>query len=143
METIVVERTIDAPLEEVFDWCATTTNYERTAWVLRDKLTRPGDGAAYGVGAIRRHTWLIGRFDERITSYDRPHSFEYVVDRSFPPIPHKGASMTFTTVPGGTRVVWTTAIDANPLVGRIARTVVGHVFGRILNACAEELGGKM
>ncbi|WP_194837086.1 SRPBCC family protein [Nocardia sp. XZ_19_369] len=142
METIVVERTIAAPLEKVFEWCATTTNYERTAWVLRDKLTRPSEGAAYGVGAIRRHTWLIGHFYERITSYEPPHSFGYAVDRSFPPIPHKGASMTFTTVPGGTRVVWTTAIDAGSFVGSIARTVVGHVFGRILNACAKELASK-
>jgi hypothetical protein len=53
METIVVERTIAASPEEVFDWCATTTNYERTVWVLHDKLTRSGEGAAYGVGAIR------------------------------------------------------------------------------------------
>ncbi|MCM6791736.1 SRPBCC family protein [Nocardia sp. CDC159] len=142
METIVVERTIAAPPEEVFDWCAITTNYERTVWVLRDKLTRPGEGAAYGVGAIRLHTWLIGRFHERITRYDPPHSFDYIVDRSFPSIPHTGATMTFTPTPGGTRVVWASTVDVGPIVGRIARTVVGHVFGRILDACAKDLATK-
>lgn len=139
METITAERTIAAPLEEVFDWCAVTTNYERSIWVWRAVLTRPGEGAPYGVGAIRLHTWLIGRFVERITRYDPPHSFDYVVDRSFPPAPHRGGTMTFTPVAGSTRVVWTSTVDVGPVVGRIARTVVGHVFGRILDACAADL----
>ncbi|WP_405164987.1 hypothetical protein OG203_07710 [Nocardia sp. NBC_01499] len=45
-------------------------------------------------------------------------------------------------MPGGTRVVWTSAIDVGPIVGKIARTVVGHVFGRILDACAKDLATK-
>jgi hypothetical protein len=139
VETIVVERTIAAPPEDVFDWCADTTNYQRTVWVLRDTLARPGEGAPYGVGAIRLHTWLIGRFVERITAYDRPHSFGYVVERSFPPIPHDGGTMTFTAVGEGTTVVWTSVVDVGPIIGGIARTVVGHVFGRILDACAKDL----
>jgi hypothetical protein len=70
METIVVQRHIVAAPEQVFNWCADSTNYERTVWVLRDTLTKPGHGARYGVGAIRVHTWLVGRFHERITGYD-------------------------------------------------------------------------
>jgi len=139
VETIVAERTIAAPVEEVFDWCVTTTNYERSVWVLRDRLLRPGEGAPYGVGAIRLHTWLIGRFQERITRYAPPHSFDYVVDRSFPPVPHEGGAMTFTAVPTGTRVVWTSTINVGPVLGGISRSVVGHVFGRILDACTTDL----
>ncbi|MFE9581577.1 SRPBCC family protein [Nocardia sp. NPDC006044] len=142
METITVERTIAAPPQEVFDWCSNTTNYERTAWVLRDRLIQPGEAAAWGLGAVRAHTWLIGRFRERITRYDPPRSFDYVVERSVPPISHKGATMTFTTVPGGTRVVWTSTVDVGSIVGKVARTVVGHVFGRILAACDKALTTK-
>lgn len=145
METVVVERVIAAPLEQVFDWCADTTNYERSRWVLRDKLVTPGQGAPYGAGAIRRHTWLIGHFHERITRYDAPHSFDYVVDRSFPPARHEGGSMTFTATSGGTRVVWTTTSEvsvpllAGPVTRLLAKPLIGRVFGQILDKCAEDL----
>ncbi|MFJ2836943.1 MULTISPECIES: SRPBCC family protein [Nocardia] len=145
METVVVERVIAAPIEQVFDWCADTTNYERSRWVLRDKLITPGQGAPYGVGAIRRHTWLIGHFHERITRYDAPRSFDYVVDRSFPPARHEGGTLTFTATPGGTRVVWTTTSEVSvPLLGGpvtrlLAKPLIGRVFGQILDTCAEEL----
>ncbi|MFE6920407.1 SRPBCC family protein [Nocardia sp. NPDC057663] len=145
METVVVERVVAAPIEQVFDWCATTTNYERSFWVLRNRLAHPGRGAPYGVGAIRRHIWLIGRFEERVTRYDAPHAFDYVVDRSFPPSRHEGGTMTFTAVPGGTEVVWTTTMEvqvplvAGPVTRRLAAPVVAKVFGQILDICAAEL----
>ncbi|ATL68120.1 SRPBCC family protein [Nocardia terpenica] len=145
METITVERIIPAPIEQVFDWCATSTNYERSRWVLHNELTHPGDGAPYGVGAIRVHTWLIGRFHERITRYDAPHAFDYVVDRSFPPSRHEGGSMTFTEVPNGTKVLWTSSVEvgspiaATHLTRWLAKPTVSHVFGRILDACAKDL----
>ncbi|MFE3544402.1 SRPBCC family protein [Nocardia sp. NPDC059177] len=145
METVVVERVIAAPIEQVFDWCAVTTNYERSFWVLRNRLTTPGQDAPYGLDAIRTHTWLVGHFRERVTRYDAPHSFDYVVDRSFPPARHEGGTMTFTTVPGGTRVVWTTTSEmkipliAGPLTRLLAKPLIGLVFGQILDHCATEL----
>ncbi|WP_225730544.1 MULTISPECIES: SRPBCC family protein [unclassified Nocardia] len=143
METFTVERVIAAPVERVFDWCSVTSNYERSGWVVRDVLTRPGEGAPYGLGAIRQHTWLIGRFVERITRYDAPKAFDYVVDHSFPPARHEGGTMTFEAVPGGTRVVWSTTVEV-PFGGafvtrRIAGPVITYVFGRILRACEREL----
>ncbi|MFI1917762.1 SRPBCC family protein [Nocardia sp. NPDC020380] len=146
METITVERTIPAPIDRVFEWCAVTTNYERSPWVLRDTLTRPGEDAPWGVGALRKHTWLLGRFHERITAYDAPHSYAYTVDRSFPPSRHEGGRMTFTEVPTGTHVTWTTTTEAAlplaaPFITRhLAKPVIAHVFGRILDACAADLG---
>ncbi|MRH93496.1 SRPBCC family protein [Nocardia sp. SYP-A9097] len=148
METITVERTIAAPIGQVFDWCATTTNYERSRWVLRDRLAEPGRDAPWGEGAIRVHTWFIGHFHERITRYDAPHSFGYVVDRSFPLARHEGGTMTFTEVPEGTRVTWVTTTEmAVPFAAAtatrlIARPLVSHVFGRILRACADDLSSR-
>lgn len=145
MQTIVVERTIAAPREAVFDWCANTTNYEHSFWVLRDELVQPGDEAPYGTNAIRLHTWLVGRFHERVTHYDPPHSFGYVVDKSFPPSRHEGGTMTFTPVPGGTRVTWTTVVEvalpvaADTFTRLLIRPVLVLVFGRILAACARDL----
>lgn len=146
METITVQRRIAATPEEVFNWCADSTNYEHTAWVLRDTLTRPGRGAPYGVGAVRVHTWLIGRFHERITAYDAPRSFDYVVDKSFPPSRHDGGSMAFAPAEAGATVVtWTTRVQvavpvaAGTVTRLLVKPVLTLVFRRILAACARDL----
>ncbi|WP_163511250.1 SRPBCC family protein [Fodinicola acaciae] len=144
METVTVRRVIAAPIEEVFDWLATTTNYRATGWVLHARLARPGRGAPYGVGAVRVHTWLIGWFRERITGYQPPHSFEYVIERCVPPARHDGGRMTFQEIDGKTLVTWTTTMQARLPFGAtvtrvVAAPVVAHVFGRILDAAQATL----
>ncbi|KAA9166540.1 SRPBCC family protein [Amycolatopsis acidicola] len=139
METVTVRRTIAAPIDEVFEWCATTTNYTRTPLVLRAKLAKHGDGAPYGVGAIRLHTWVIGWFSERITAYHPPYGFDYHVDRSIPPARHELGRMTFAETPGGTEVVWTSTMQVRLPFGAaitraVAKPVLGYVFGKILDA---------
>lgn len=146
METVSVERVIAAPIEEVFEWCATTTNYTRSPLVLRARLARHGRGAPYGVGAVRLHTWVIGWFRERITAYRPPYEFDYVVERSIPPARHELGRMTFDEVPGGTRVVWSTRVGlrvplGDAVVRRVAGPVVGRVFGEILDAGSSALTG--
>ncbi|WEB44352.1 SRPBCC family protein [Streptomyces yunnanensis] len=147
METLTVQRVIAAPIADVFGWCATTTNYTRTPFVLKARLARPGRNAPYGVGAVRLHTWAIGWFRERIATYNPPYDFDYVVERSFPPARHELGRMTFTEVPGGTLVAWTTTFQVPlPLVGAaltrvVAKPVVAHVFGKILDAADTALTG--
>ncbi|MFF7726825.1 SRPBCC family protein [Streptomyces sp. NPDC008001] len=145
METMTVERTIDAPVEEVFAWLTTTTNYTRSPLVLRCRLARSGEGAPYGAGAVREHLWLIGWFRERITHYDPPYATEYVVERSLPPARHELGRMTFTETAGGTHVTWTTRAEIPvPLIGpfltrRLARPVITHAFRTILDAAGTAL----
>ncbi|MFH9425807.1 SRPBCC family protein [Streptomyces sp. NPDC017529] len=145
METITVERVIGAPVDEVFAWLTTTTNYTRSPLALRCRLTRRGEAAPYGVGAVRSHLWLIGWFRERITRYDPPHATEYVVERSWPPSRHELGRMTFTETDGGTHVSWTTRAEVRiPLLGapltRIAmRPVLDRTFGDILDTAATAL----
>jgi hypothetical protein len=140
METMTVERVVAAPIAEVFDWLTTTTHYTSSPLVVRCRLTRPGQDAPYGLGAVRSHLWTIGWFKERITHYDPPYATDYVVERSFPPARHEVGRMTFEEVAGGTRVVWTTRAEIPvPLVGgfltrRVARPVITRTFGNILDA---------
>ncbi|MEV6579911.1 SRPBCC family protein [Streptomyces sp. NPDC051582] len=148
METMTVERVIAAPVQEVFSWLTTTTNYTRSPLVLRCRLTRRGAEAPYGVGAIRDHLWLIGAFRERITLYDPPYATEYVVDRSLPPSRHELGRMTFTEVDGGTHVRWTTRAEIPvPLIGafltrRLARPVITRTFRNILASADSALAGQ-
>ncbi|MFC3965123.1 SRPBCC family protein [Nocardia jiangsuensis] len=145
MEVITVERVIDAPVEQVFDWLADAGNYPRSPVVLRARLVRPGVGAPYGEGAVRVLVWVIGWFRERVTAYRPPHEFEYLVERSFPPARHEGGKLTFTAVPGGTAVVWTTTAEirvpfgAGVLTRVVAKPVIAFVFGRVLAAADRAL----
>ncbi|WP_067693396.1 SRPBCC family protein [Nocardia jejuensis] len=145
METIVVERVIAAPASEVFEWLADSSNYTRSSVVLRSRLARTGEGADYGVGAVRVLTWVIGWFRERITGYDAPHEFTYVVERSIPPSRHEGGGLTFTGVAGGTRVVWTTRAEmavpilAGPLTRLLVKPVVRYSFTKVLAAAEAAL----
>ncbi|WP_280425340.1 SRPBCC family protein [Nocardia carnea] len=141
MHTITVERVIAAPIGEIFDWFADSRNYAGSPFVLRNRWARSGDEAPYGSGAVRVHLWSIGWFRERITAYNAPHGFEYLVERSFPPARHEGGSMTFTEVPDGTRVVWSTTSEL-PLpfpalraaAMRLLGPVIGKAFETILDA---------
>lgn len=140
METMTVERVIDAPIDDVFAWLTTTTHYTRSPLVLRCRLSRHGAGAPYGVGAVRSHLWLIGWLRERVTRYEPPYATEYVVERSVPPSRHELGRMTFTEVAGGTRVNWTTRAEMRaPLVGpfltrHLVRPMITRSFRSILDA---------
>jgi uncharacterized protein YndB with AHSA1/START domain len=140
METMIVERVIGAPIDEVFAWLTTTTNYTASPLVVRCRLTRRGVDAPYGVGAIRSHLWLIGWFRERITRFEPPHTTEYIVERSLPPARHELGRMSFTEVDGGTRVQWTTRAEIRvPLLGALltrvlARPILTRTFRNILDA---------
>ncbi|WP_216917615.1 SRPBCC family protein [Nocardia noduli] len=145
METITVERVIDAPIDRVFEWLSVASNYTRAPIVLRERLVRPGTDAPYGEGAVRVLTWVIGRFRERITAYRPPHEFEYLVERSFPPSRHEGGKLTFTEVDGGTSVVWTTVAEVRLPFGAgvvtriVVKPVISYVFRRVLTAADRDL----
>lgn len=145
METMTVQRVIAAPADDVFAWLTTTTNYTASPLALRCRLARRGDGAPYGVGAVRVHLWVIGWFRERITRYEPPRVTEYVVDRSFPPSRHELGRMTFTEVGGGTHVEWITRVELPvPLVGAlltrvVARPLITHLFRKILDTAEAAL----
>ncbi|WP_369390944.1 SRPBCC family protein [Streptomyces sp. CG1] len=147
METMTVERVIDAPIDDVFAWLTTTTHYTASPLVLRCRLARHGEGAPYGVGAIRNHLWLIGWFRERIGVYEPPYATEYVVERSVPPARHELGRMTFAETDAGTLVRWTTRVEIPvPLLGGfltrfLARPVITRTFGNILEAAEKALTG--
>lgn len=150
METLTVERTINAPIQDVFDWVSNSHNYIRVGIVLREHLQVPGEGAPYGVGAVRFVLCIGACFWERITAYDPPHSFDYHIERSFPPLNHQGGRVSFTETPEGTHVVWTTTAlvrfpapaIAAMLTNRVARPLLNDSFGRILDLAAHELTNR-
>lgn len=106
MATIHVERSIAAPPDEVFAWLADSSNFTRAPLVLHERRTKDGQGAAYGVGAVRELTALGAWFREEITVYDPPHEMGYRILKSLPPMRHEGGLVRVTAAPGGSHVTW-------------------------------------
>ena len=144
MVHITVERTIDAPPDEVFAWLGDSSNYTASPMVLREKRTRDGKGAPYGVGAERVILGVGAWFREVITSYDAPHEFSYLIVRSVPPIRHDGGSLHITARGAGSHVRWDTsythpAASGGPVLGRVTEPLLRFAFNGILKACDEQL----
>jgi hypothetical protein len=145
MHTISVERIVAAGTAETFAWFADAGRYTRSRFVLRAKLARPGQDGAYGLGAVRELTWMFGWFRERIVDYRPAQEFGYVVERSFPPVRHEGGRLTFTRVPGGTRVQWSTTVEiglpfaAGAVTRAVGAPLIAYTFGNVIEAADADL----
>src|SRR5271154_7590292 len=104
MVEIRLERTIAAPVEEVFDWLADPVHLAATPLVLKAGYAKDSSGP--GAGAFREVIGVGTWFREEITAYDRPRSYSYLIVRSFPAFNHEGGTLTFTASGAGTRVIW-------------------------------------
>lgn len=148
MQTISVERVVAASTAETFEWFADAGNYTRSRFVVRVRLARPGQDGAYGLGAVRELTWLFGWFRERIVDFQPHREFSYLVERGFPPLRHEGGRLTFTKVPGGTRVRWTTTVEmglpfaAAAVTRAVGAPLVAYTFGKVIEAADAALADR-
>lgn len=142
MVEIHLERTIAAPLEEVFDWLADPVNLAAAPLVLKSAYAK--DSAPRGAGAVREVICIGTWFREDITAYDRPHSYSYLIVASFPPFKHEGGKLTFTASGDGTRIEWHTeythpALAGGKLLEAVTRPLLRASFLAVLNGCAKAL----
>jgi uncharacterized protein YndB with AHSA1/START domain len=142
MVEIHLQRTIAAPVEEVFDWLADPANLAAAPLVLKAGYAKGSSGP--GAGSVREVTGAGTWFREDITAYDRPHSYSYLIVRSFPPFKHECGTLTFTASGDGTRVDWLTnythpAWAGGKLLEAVSRPVLRSSFLAILDACAKAL----
>lgn len=147
MVEIHVERTIDAPVERVFDWLADPANLAAAPLALRGRYAKDSPGP--GAGAVREVTAVGTWFRELITAHDRPRSYSYLIVRSFPPFNHEGGTLTFTattsTASGeGTRVDWLSnythpARAGGKLLEAITYPLLRSSFRAVLDGCAKAL----
>ncbi|OBG29727.1 SRPBCC family protein [Mycobacterium sp. 852002-51057_SCH5723018] len=143
MVEIHVERTINAPEEQVFDWLADPVNLAAAPLALRGRYAKGSPGP--GAGAVREVLGVGTWFREEITAYDRPRSYSYLIVRSFPPFNHDGGTLTFTASGGGTHVDWLSnythpARAGGRLLEAVTYPLLRSSFLAILDACAQRLG---
>ena len=91
MVEIHLERTIAAPVEQVFDWLADPAEYGRRSVGYQGWLHQGLVGAGGGAGAVRERGRHVVR--EEITAYDRPHGYLLPHRPLIPPFDHEGGTL--------------------------------------------------
>ena len=116
MRTVKLERTIRAPLADVFEWLTDATNFQRVPIIRRVTPVRPGDLGEHGVGAVRLLVTPLVRVTEEIVEYDPPRLIRYKLLSSYPPMRVQDGSLEFKETEGGAWIRWTAHFEvAAPL----------------------------
>ena len=142
MVEIHVERTIAAPVDQVFDWLADPANLAAAPLTLKADYAKDSSGP--GAGAVREVIAVGAWFREEITAYDRPRSYSYLIVRSFPPFNHEGGTLTFAASGDGTHVDWLSnythpARAGGKLMEAVTYRLLRSSFRAILAGCAKGL----
>lgn len=125
MKTITVKHVIPRPIEQAFDCMTDHANYKLFPGITDSKLEVEGKPEKNGLGAVR---WVKASglwFREKITAYDRPRTFTYLITESALPMEHEGGTLTFKPVAGGTEVTWVSRARVKlPIVGGLLTNVL-------------------
>lgn len=137
MTTVRVTRKIPAPPDAVFDLLADHANYDRFRGVRRSELLREGDPPPNGVGAMRLVLSGPIRFEEEITTFERPAKLDYLIVKINAPYEHEGGRIRLSEEGGGTRAEWTSVFRVRtPLIGglqeRVWAVILARGFRRVL-----------
>jgi uncharacterized protein YndB with AHSA1/START domain len=118
MKTIQVERTLNAPIDRVFDLLTDHADYKRFPGINDSELLKEGDRDRNGVGAMRYVQSRPFRFEEEITEYERPTRMSYLIRKINAPLEHDGGTIELSEADGGTRAVWTSTFTVpTPVIG--------------------------
>ncbi|CAJ1579472.1 SRPBCC family protein [[Mycobacterium] wendilense] len=142
MVDVHIERTIGAEPQRVFDWLADPASLTSAPLVLRAAWATTGTQP--GVGALRKVLGTGMWFQEEITAYDPPHSYSYLIVRSFPAFDHDGGTLTFTPTGGGTHVDWSSsythpARGGGAAMEALTSRLLPWNFDAVLAGCAKAL----
>jgi carbon monoxide dehydrogenase subunit G len=132
-DLILIERTMKAPPEYVFDSIADPEKLGRLRRGVSAKLQQPGPDEPHGVGAVRRVDTGPLFLEEHVTGYDRPRRFEYHIRRARPPITHHGGVLAIEPAGDGSRVRWETRVTAG-VATRLANVVLKKALSDVLTA---------
>ena len=118
MARIDLDKTLAAPIDDVFELLSDHAGYTRFRGFTHAELVREGTGDPNGVGALRRLASGGLRFEEEITAFERPTRMDYVIRKVNVPLKHDGGNIHLEPAGNGTRVRWTSSFTMPiPLVG--------------------------
>ena len=147
MARIALEKTLDAPIDEVFELLSDHAGYTRFRGFSRAEMVREGDPDSNGLGAVRRLSASGLTFDEEITAFERPTRMDYLIRKVNVPLRHDGGSIRLTPAGERTHVDWRSSFTmAIPLVGGAAAALfavgIRRGFVRLLDDIERVAGAR-
>lgn len=107
MFSISVERTIDKPIETVFEILSDHENYSQFKAIDTSNVLREGNENKNGVGAIREIISGDSNLHEEIVCFEPPFKLGYKVVKSSPlPYEHELGEILLEDREGKTHVTW-------------------------------------
>ncbi|WP_280307139.1 SRPBCC family protein [Nocardia neocaledoniensis] len=146
MTIVKVQRSINAPIETVFDAYTDHAALALVPGILSATVVRPGNTEPNGLGAVREVNATIAWFREEITAFERPVLMEYRIQKARPSLRHRLGRVEFEpTAPGTTLITWTSEFDA-PLpgigfaFGPVGKLVASTAFSWVLKCLDDRIG---
>ena len=138
MARIDLDKTLAAPIDEVFELLSDHAGYTRFRGFTTAELLREGAGERNGVGALRRLATGPLRFEEEITAFERPTRMDYLIRRVNLPMRHDTGSIELSSTATGTRVLWRSSFTvpvpvAGPARGALLAAAIRRGFVRLLD----------
>jgi uncharacterized protein YndB with AHSA1/START domain len=146
MRTVRVERTIAAPVGDVFEMLTDHAGYTRFRGVKGAERFREGEPDPNGVGAMRRIKIPPVWFEEEILVFERPSRMDYVIRKANFPLEHESGSIEIDGDDTRAHVVWTSTLSVPTRFASGALTAVGAFavktgFERMLADVDKQLTG--
>ena len=128
MFRIKVEKIINKPAAEVFNFLADHENYHKFPGVDQSELLETGKFEKNGLEALRKVVIGGAMLEERITYFEKPKKLRYQIEKSSPlPFLHDIGEITLVDEGNTTRVVWISEGRINiPIFGRL-------IFDRLIS----------
>jgi uncharacterized protein YndB with AHSA1/START domain len=135
---IDLDKTLTAPIDDVFELLSNHAGYTRFRGFSTAELLREGADERNGVGALRRLVVRPLRFEEEITAFERPTRMDYVIRKVNLPLRHDGGTITLSSSPTGTRVLWRSTFTVpvpvvGPALGAVLAVGIRRGFVRLLD----------
>ena len=138
MARIDLDKTLAAPIDDVFELLSDHAGYFRFRGFRTAELVREGAPDPNGVGALRvLAVWPL-RFEEEITAFERPTRMDYLIRKVNIPLDHDGGSIALSPAGAGTRVRWRSTFTvpvpvAGGALGAVLASMIKRGFVRLLD----------
>jgi hypothetical protein len=131
MAGIDLDKTLAAPIDDVFELLSDHAGYTRFRGISKAALVREGTNERNGVGALRAIASGPISFEEEITVFERPTRMDYLIRKVNLPLHHDGGSIELSQAGSGTRVLWRSNFTMPvPLVGGALGAMFAAIFRR-------------
>ncbi len=144
MQNVEVTRTIDAPVQTVWDRYTDHLSWSEWAGLGKVQLEREGTPPPNGVGCVRVFSNAgLKTVYEEVLSFEPPRRMTYRIVRGPVPIRDHLGEVLFEPTDAGTRITWRCQFESTiPGLGGLFRLLIARVFRNALAGLARVLSAS-